>query len=145
MRASVQHWGATGLEIGGHMPGDDLIAGEAAESTQSLTLDAQPETVFDHLPGSDEVGSTNYVLAQQVRPQSLVLTLPEQQKLRHRVTATRAYQLDLSGPYTRVVARTRVSCQGPFGSLIERSLLRRDTMITKRQLLSLKAEVEPRR
>lgn len=145
MRAAVQHWGATGLEIGGHMPGDHLITGDPAEGTRSLTLDAHPEAIFDHLFDMGLAESLNLVVAHQVQPHTLVMTLPEKELLGHRLNFTLAYRLVRSGPYTRIVTRTRVSCQGTFGSLIERVLLRRDAAISKRQLLSLKARVEPPR
>ena len=43
----LQHWGATKEEIASTMPGDELIAGPAAEGTRSITIDAEAAVVFD--------------------------------------------------------------------------------------------------
>ena len=45
----LEHWGATGDEISGAMPGDDLVPGATMIATRSITLDAPPEQVFPWL------------------------------------------------------------------------------------------------
>ena len=45
----LEHWGATGDEISGSMPGDDLVPDATLIATRSITLDAPPEHVFPWL------------------------------------------------------------------------------------------------
>ncbi|MEY2975504.1 MAG: hypothetical protein RIR49_1924 [Actinomycetota bacterium] len=48
-RVILEHWGATGDEISGPMPGDDLVTDPMLVATRSITLDASPDDVFPWL------------------------------------------------------------------------------------------------
>ena len=45
----LEHWGATGDEISGPMPGDDLVPDATLVATRAITLDAPPSEVFPWL------------------------------------------------------------------------------------------------
>ena len=45
----LEHWGATGDEISGPIPGDDLVPDATLVATRSITLDAPPADVFPWL------------------------------------------------------------------------------------------------
>jgi hypothetical protein len=45
----LEHWGATGDEISGVMPGDELVPDATLVATRSITLDAPPSEVFPWL------------------------------------------------------------------------------------------------
>lgn len=45
----LEHWGATGDEISGPMPGDDLVPDATLVATRSITVDASPDDVFPWL------------------------------------------------------------------------------------------------
>src|SRR5215212_3506762 len=44
-----RRWGATDDEVGGAMPGDDVLGPGAATTTRAITIDAEPRDVFPWL------------------------------------------------------------------------------------------------
>lgn len=55
-------WGATEEEVGGVLPGDDLVAEPAAEATRAVTVEAPPEAVWPWVVqvGADRGGFYSY-------------------------------------------------------------------------------------
>jgi hypothetical protein len=61
-RPLLLHWGATCQELRTPLPGDDLVADPAVQSTRAVTVEAPPEAVWPWLAqlGQDRAGFYSY-------------------------------------------------------------------------------------
>lgn len=77
----LEHWGATGDEIAGEMPGDDLVPDATLVATRSITLDAPPAEVFPWLRqmGFGRAGWYSYDLLDNLGRRSATRIHPEWQ------------------------------------------------------------------
>ena len=75
----LQHWGSTTEEIDAPMPGDDIIAGSAAEGTRSITINARSATIFDFISqmGFGRAGWYSYDLLDNLGRRSADTIHPE--------------------------------------------------------------------
>ena len=80
----LEHWGATGDEISGPMPGDDLVPDATLVATRSITLDAPPAQVFPWLRqmGFGRAGWYSYDLIDNLGRRSATRIHPEWQDVR---------------------------------------------------------------
>ena len=62
LRPWQQHWGATGDEVTGRLPGDDLVAEPAIQTTRAITVAAAPHDVWPWVIqlGADRGGFYSY-------------------------------------------------------------------------------------
>ena len=62
MQRWQRNWGATDVEVGADLPGDELTARPTEQSTRAITIDAPPEEVWPWLTqlGADRAGFYSY-------------------------------------------------------------------------------------
>lgn len=121
----------------------DWIDNLGRRSAEDLRPEWMVTRAGELVPG----GPIDFVAEIVDRPQTLVLNLPQQHLLGHRIGFSLAYQLheeDTSGsaPTTRVVSRARVLVSGPTGSVLTRLVLLGDGVMVRRQLIGLKTRAE---
>ena len=76
-------WGATGAEVAGHMPGDELVPKASFDATRAITIDAPPETVWPWIVqmGYRRAGFYTYALLDNAGYESADTVLEEYQHL----------------------------------------------------------------
>ncbi len=116
-RAWHLHWGATASEVGGPMPGDDLLSSAQFVATRAITIDAAPDQVWPWLVqvGFGRAGFYSYDWVDNLGRPSATTILPEFQRvspgdlaapMTERVTPETAFRVaEAEAPRTLVWAK----------------------------------------